>query len=182
MSIHASFASETCTFRCPRARWPRDAVERCRFVAPMRTRRREWSPPSIRAGKRRHAWRHGLRRRHECPAGTGSYVHWDRRVDGSSPGDVQHPVSQRRRDRRCGAGRAIAGIRRARRAPLGLRARISPSDQTAGRCGGGVTDGEPVSALVHFKPISTTMTAIPMTRPSAPRSIGIPSTAGRKWR
>jgi chorismate synthase len=90
------------------------------------------------------------------PAGLGSYVHWDRRLDGL--------IAQ-----------AMCSIPSVKGVELGAAALAAQSPGSAvhdeprwnaeqgfhhltnrqGGLAGGVTDGEPVWALVHFKPIST---------------------------
>ena len=90
------------------------------------------------------------------PAGLGSYVHWDRRVDGL--------IAQ-----------AMCSIPSVKGVELGAAVLAAQSPGSAahdeprwdaglgfhhltnrqGGLAGGVTDGEPVWALVHFKPIST---------------------------
>jgi chorismate synthase len=90
------------------------------------------------------------------PAGLGSYVHWDRRLDGliaqamcSIPSvkgvelgaavlAARSPGSQVHDEPRWDAGRGFHHL-----------------TNRQGGLAGGVTDGEPVWALVHFKPIST---------------------------
>jgi chorismate synthase len=90
------------------------------------------------------------------PAGLGSYVHWDRRLDGL--------IAQ-----------AMCSIPSVKGVELGAAALAAESPGSAvhdeprwnadegfhhlsnrqGGLAGGVSDGEPVWALVHFKPIST---------------------------
>ena len=90
------------------------------------------------------------------PAGLGSYVHWDRRLDGL--------IAQ-----------AMCSIPSVKGVELGAAVLAAQSPGSAvhdeprwdaelgfhhltnrqGGLAGGVTDGEPVWALVHFKPIST---------------------------
>jgi chorismate synthase len=90
------------------------------------------------------------------PAGLGSYVHWDRRIDGL--------IAQ-----------AMCSIPSVKGVELGAAVLAAQSPGSAvhdeprwdaglgfhhltnrqGGLAGGVTDGEPVWALVHFKPIST---------------------------
>jgi chorismate synthase len=90
------------------------------------------------------------------PAGLGSYVHWDRKLDGliaqamcSIPSvkgvelgaavlAAQSPGSQVHDEPRWDAERGFHHL-----------------TNRQGGLAGGVTDGEPVWALVHFKPIST---------------------------
>ncbi len=90
------------------------------------------------------------------PAGLGSYAHWDRRLDGliaqamcSIPSvkgvelgaavlAAQSPGSEVHDEPRWDAGRGFHHL-----------------TNRQGGLAGGVTDGEPVWALVHFKPIST---------------------------
>jgi chorismate synthase len=90
------------------------------------------------------------------PAGLGSYVHWDRRLDGL--------IAQ--------AMCSIPSVKGVELGAAALAARSPGSEvhdeprwdarlgfhhltNRQGGLAGGVTDGEPVWALVHFKPIST---------------------------
>ena len=90
------------------------------------------------------------------PAGLGSYVHWDRKLDGL--------IAQ--------AMCSIPSVKGVEIGAAALAARSPGSDvhdeprwdaergfhhltNRQGGLAGGVTDGEPVWALVHFKPIST---------------------------
>ena len=116
-----------------------------------------WSPPSTR--RARTATHSGARRMSSAsnvPAGLGSYAHWDRRLDGL--------IAQ-----------AMCSIPSVKGVELGAAVLAAQSPGSAvhdeprwdaeqgfhhltnrqGGLAGGVSDGEPVWALVHFKPIST---------------------------
>ena len=90
------------------------------------------------------------------PAGLGSYVHWDRKLDGLIAQAMCSIPSVK--------GVEIGAAALAARSP-GSNVHDEPRwdaergfhhlTNRQGGLAGGVTDGEPVWALVHFKPIST---------------------------
>ena len=91
------------------------------------------------------------------PIGLGSYVHWDRRLDGLlAQAVIEHPGHQRCGDRR--------GVRDARRNGRAVHDQIYAGERglerhtnRAGGLEGGVTNGQPLLVRAAMKPISTTI-------------------------
>jgi chorismate synthase len=90
------------------------------------------------------------------PVGLGSYVHWDRRLDGSLAGAVMSIP-------------AIKGVEigpafdNARRSGTQVHDEILPGTRSTNRAGGlegGVTNGQPLVIRAAMKPIPTTLTPL----------------------
>ena len=101
---------------------------------------------------------------HAVPAGLGSYVQWDRKLDGR----LAQALMSIPAIKAVGFGRAAAvgglpgsrvhdEIVRAVGAPSGTLPTLSRPTNSAGGLEGGVTNGEDVRATVWMKPISTLM-------------------------
>jgi chorismate synthase len=91
------------------------------------------------------------------PPGLGSYVHWDRKVDGRLAGALL--AVQASKGVELGAGFGVARVRGSEIHDEIVRtdAGIGRASNNYGGTEGGMTTGEPLVARVAFKPISTLM-------------------------
>jgi chorismate synthase len=95
------------------------------------------------------------------PIGLGSYVHWDRKLDGRLAGAVMSIQAIKGVEIGLGFENARTPGTRAHDPIVPGENRFRRASNRAGGLEGGVTNGEPVVVRAAMKPISTTLTPMP---------------------